>query len=104
MNIFYALGEPTRLSIVELLAMQGRLTATQIASKFSVSAAAISQHLKVLREAKLVIMEKNAQQRIYQIDKKTIHEVENWSKELTKTLDKRFSIMERLLDDIKKKG
>ncbi len=58
MNIFYALAEPKRRDIIELLAANGELTATDISHKFKVSASAISQHLKVLREVDLVIVQK----------------------------------------------
>ena len=68
MDMFSALAEPTRRSILEMLASEGRLSASEIADRFPVSAPAISQHLKVLREAKLVQVEKRAQQRIYEIN------------------------------------
>ena len=54
MDIFTALAEPTRRTIVELLASSGPLSATEISEQFPVSPPAISQHLKVLREVKLV--------------------------------------------------
>lgn len=104
MNVFYALGEPTRLNIVELLAEQGKLTASEIAQRFSVSAAAISQHLKVLKEARLVKVEKNAQQRIYQIDTQTISEVEESLKKLRLVLDNRFEAMDKIIKAEKNKS
>jgi DNA-binding transcriptional ArsR family regulator len=45
--VFAALGDPTRRRIVERLA-RGRLTVGEIASEFTMSAPAISKHLKVL--------------------------------------------------------
>ena len=67
MDPFHALADPNRRRIIEMLAREGELSATEIHSRFSVSAPAISQHLKVLREAGLVQMEKRAQQRIYRV-------------------------------------
>jgi len=53
MEVFEAVAQPTRRRILRLLA--GReLSATEIASNFSVTQPAISQHLKVLRETGLV--------------------------------------------------
>jgi DNA-binding transcriptional ArsR family regulator len=49
MDAFSALADPTRRAIVELLAQRGELAAGEIAAHFSISAPAISQHLKVLR-------------------------------------------------------
>ena len=67
MDLFSALADPTRRSILELLAKKGPLPATAICERFQVSPQAISQHLKVLREAHLVQMEKRAQKRLYRV-------------------------------------
>ncbi len=54
-----ALADPTRRTILELLASNGELSATAIYEQFPVSPQAVSQHLKVLREAHLVEMNKH---------------------------------------------
>jgi len=97
MDVFYALADPTRRKILELLAKQGELTASQIYSYFSTSPPAISQHLKVLREAGLVNMKKRAQQRIYQINPEAVLELEDWSKQLTVQWNQRLDALEELL-------
>jgi DNA-binding transcriptional ArsR family regulator len=97
MDIFYALADPTRRKILELLASQGQLTASEIYNKFAVSPPAISQHLKVLREAKLVKMEKRAQQRIYQINPAAMLELEDWSKQLAQLWNQRFDALDELI-------
>ena len=68
MDFFFALSEPKRRRIVELLAGSGELSAGEICRKFDITAQAISQHLNVLREAGLVKMEKRGQQHIYRIN------------------------------------
>ena len=103
MDKFKALGEPTRRSILEMLANQGQLSATAIAEHFQVSPPAISQHLKILREAKLVQMEKRAQQRLYRINPDALHEVEDWAKQLTEFWDQRFDALDKVLEREKKK-
>ena len=97
MDKFSALGDPNRRRIVELLANQGPLTATEISAKFSVSPSAISQHLKILREANLVMMKKQAQQRIYEVNPLEMHEMENWAKRLTTLWDLRFEALDKLI-------
>lgn len=99
MDMFYALAEPTRRNIVEMLAQQGELSASDISSRFSSSAPAISQHLKVLREAGVVQMEKRAQQRIYQINPERIMEMEMWASEMRKIWNQRFDALEELLKE-----
>ena len=103
MDIFYALAEPTRRAILEMLAKNGQLSASNISDKFRVSPPAISQHLKVLREANLVQMEKKAQQRIYQINTDGMHELEEWAKQMTQTWNERFDALDELLKAEKRK-
>ncbi len=103
-DIFSALSDPTRRKILELLANQGELSATQIYAKFQISPPAISQHLKVLREANLVKMDKRAQQRIYQINPEAVHELEDWTKQLAQQWNKRLDVLEELLKAEKEKN
>ena len=104
MDIFYALADPTRRKILELLSSKGRLTATEIYNHFYTSHPSISQHLQVLREAGLVKMEKRAQQRIYQINPQAMHEVEDWSRQLVQLWNRRLDAMDELLKVEKEKG
>src|SRR5258708_24105139 len=103
MDMFSALAEPTRRNIVELLAKNGQLSATDIYDKFSVSHPEISQDLKVLREANLVQMEKRAQQHLYQINPEKIDELEEWTKKLKKHWDARFDRLDKVLAAEKRK-
>lgn len=101
MDTFSALADPSRRRIIELIATSGRLSATDISKRFDVSAPAISQHLKVLREAKLVDMEKKAQQRIYSLNTDSLRSIETWIKKLRTVLEERY---QRLGDLLKKGG
>jgi DNA-binding transcriptional ArsR family regulator len=97
MDVFAALAEPTRRAIMEMLAANGQLSATEIYNRFPASRPAISQHLKVLREAGLVSVEKRAQQRIYRVNPHTVLEVETWARRLTQIWDQRFDALDQLL-------
>jgi DNA-binding transcriptional ArsR family regulator len=98
MDMFSALADPIRRTILEMLANNGPLSATEIYEHFPVSPPAISQHLKVLREAKLVLMEKRAQQRMYQINPDAMLEPEGWIKHLTQIWNERFDALEKVLE------
>src|SRR2546428_7389657 len=102
-RLFYALAEPTRRDIIELLASNGQLSATDISDNFTVSAPAISQHLKVLREANVVRVEKRAQQRIYRINTEAMSEIEGWVQEMTKQWNTRFNVLDKILEAEKRK-
>jgi DNA-binding transcriptional ArsR family regulator len=97
MDKFSALADPTRRKIMEMLASHGPLNATQISDQFRVSPPAISQHLKILREAQLVRMEKRAQQRIYHINPEAVSELEDWAQQMVRRWNTRFDALDQLL-------
>jgi DNA-binding transcriptional ArsR family regulator len=72
-----ALADPTRRRIVETLA-RGALSSGEIASRFSITAPAISQHLKTLKGARLVRVRAEKQRRIYELDPEGVEEVSAW--------------------------
>ena len=77
MDRFAALAEPTRRDIVEMLGA-GERTAGSIGRQFPISAPAVSQHLKALREAGLVRVRVDGQRRIYSLDPEGFSEMEAW--------------------------
>jgi DNA-binding transcriptional ArsR family regulator len=97
MMTFAALADPTRFHIVEILAEGGRMPVSQINKRFKISAPAISQHLKVLKEAKLVRVEINAQQRIYMLNPDGIAEIEHWLTKMRRMWESRFDALDALL-------
>ncbi len=102
MDIFTALAEPTRRIIIEMLAERGELSATDISDKFDSSPPAISQHLKVLRDTKLVRVEKRSRQRIYQINPRAMNEFEQWVKHTTELWNHRLDKLDKVLQKEKK--
>ena len=104
MDMFVALADPTRRNILELLANSGELPATAIYENFPVSPQAVSQHLKVLREAHLVEMEKRAQKRLYRLNPQTLSQFEEWVKQMQQRWEERFATLEIVLEREKKKG
>ena len=77
MQAFAALGDPTRQRIVEMLAAR-ELSSGEIARRFDMTAPAVSQHLKLLREAGLVQVRRDAQRRIYALDPAGLAELDAW--------------------------
>ncbi|HEU0013580.1 MAG TPA: autorepressor SdpR family transcription factor [Longimicrobium sp.] len=62
-----ALGDPTRREILRVL-RQGDLTAGDIASRFPMTAASVSHHLSVLKEAGLVNVERSGRNLVYSLE------------------------------------
>src|SRR4051794_6693476 len=74
---FAALSEPMRLAIVERLAA-APMTVGALARDLPVSRPAVSQHLKVLKEAGLVDVEAAGTRRIYRIDPAGLGQIRQW--------------------------
>jgi DNA-binding transcriptional ArsR family regulator len=74
---FAALADPTRRRIVEMLAAR-ELAAGEIARRFDMTPPAVSQHLKLLRDAGLVHVRRDAQRRIYALDPRGLAELDAW--------------------------
>jgi DNA-binding transcriptional ArsR family regulator len=104
MDTFTALAEPTRRTILERLAANGNMTATEIYRGFKSTPPAISQHLKVLREAKLVRVEKRAQQRIYYINPKPMKELERWVRQFAAIKEREYQRLDGVLEEMKKEA
>jgi DNA-binding transcriptional ArsR family regulator len=77
MTALQALSDPTRQRIMEMLAA-GALSSGEIAGRFKLSPPAISQHLKTLKEARLVSVRVDRQKRIYTLDPDGVAEVADW--------------------------
>jgi DNA-binding transcriptional ArsR family regulator len=98
MDAFTAVAEPTRRSILEMLARDRQLPATAIYKRFKATPPAISQHLKVLREANLVGVRKKAQQRIYYLNPEPMKELEEWIRQFSVKVEKQYSKLDVLLE------
>jgi DNA-binding transcriptional ArsR family regulator len=77
-DVFTALADPTRRRIVELLARQ-ELLAGEVAAHFGSTRPAISNHLKVLREAGLARARVDAQRRVYSLDPAGLDTLRAWA-------------------------
>lgn len=94
---FAALADPTRCRIVEMLAA-GDLPAGDIAARFDMTPPAVSQHLKVLRDAGLVRVRKERQKRIYAVDRAGFRDLERWLDALRESSHRGGSIEAHLGD------
>jgi DNA-binding transcriptional ArsR family regulator len=72
-----ALGDPTRRRLFEYLRL-GPCSVTELISTVPISQPAVSQHLRVLREAQLVKVEKRGKQRIYQLNSVGLSELRRY--------------------------
>jgi DNA-binding transcriptional ArsR family regulator len=96
MQSLLAIADPTRRRIVELLAARER-TAGELVAEFDLSAPAISQHLKVLREAGLVTSRAEGQSRVQALNPDGLGELEDWLHQTRSVWSRRLDALEREL-------
>ena len=76
-----ALSDPVRREILNLL-KQGRLSAGEIGERFDITAAAISRHLSILKEADLVFDQREGKFIYYSLNTSVLEEVLLWLSDL----------------------
>ena len=96
MQSLIAIADPTRRRIVELLAVRER-TAGELVAEFDMSAPAISQHLKVLRDAGLITVRAEGQSRVQVINPEGFGELEAWMEKTRSVWSRRLDALEREL-------
>lgn len=96
-DVFHAIAHPARREILILL-KKGEKRASELAEPFGVSFSAISQHLKILKEAELVSERREGRMRIYQLDSDPLKEVWVWAREFGDFFGERLDALEAHLD------
>ncbi len=98
MDTFLAIADPTRRSIVMSLAQSER-SFGELAEQFEMSRPAVSQHLKVLRDAGVVDVRPDAQRRIYSLSDSGLNEIDTWLRKVRDYWTPRLDTLEQLLGD-----
>jgi DNA-binding transcriptional ArsR family regulator len=88
---FGALGDPNRRAIVELLSDEGR-SVQELADALPISRPAVSRHLRLLKEAGLVVEEPVGTRRIYRLQDEGIEAVQAYLTEVWGDVAARFRL------------
>ena len=103
MDVFQAVADPIRRSIVERLAGAGEASAGQLAelarAKFGISQPATSRHLRVLREVGLVSSSVAAQRRVYRLNPRPLVDIADWATRQDRFWNDKIDALERHLLD-----
>ncbi len=98
MDVFTAIADPTRRNMLAMLA-SGERTAGDFVSAFpSMTQPSVSQHLKVLRSARLVEVRAQAQRRVYSLRPQALEEVDRWIAQYRVFWPEAFDALRRHLD------
>ncbi|MFD2680415.1 ArsR/SmtB family transcription factor [Bacillus seohaeanensis] len=100
-DVFQAIADPTRRRILELLAKKD-LAVTEISSQFPMSRTAVSKHLRILTEAKLVNGQKIGREKRYTLQPEPIKEMKNWLSYFDQYWDNKLQILQYLVEDEKR--
>jgi DNA-binding transcriptional ArsR family regulator len=93
---FAALADPTRRAILSRLA-RGEATVMELAKPFEMSQPAISQHLKVLEEAGLIVQRIDGARRPRRLAKAGIDAMDQWLAILRKALERNYDRLDEVL-------
>ena len=96
-DVFSALGSPVRRAILMRL-RSGSRTVTEIAEGFEINRPAVSEHLQVLRRARLVREEPQGRERYYHLDPRPLASVEQWLAGFTRYWQERVASVDALDD------
>jgi DNA-binding transcriptional ArsR family regulator len=96
-DTFAALGNATRLAIVERLLREGEVAAGDLADG-TMSAPAMSHHFKVLRDAGILVQRVDAQRRLYSVRPEAIRAVGQWSLNYRQFWQQSLDRLDRLID------
>jgi DNA-binding transcriptional ArsR family regulator len=77
-DVFFAIADPTRRRLLDLLGAQPGQPVHELAVPFSMTRPAVSQHLRILRDAGLVVEQRVGRERRYRLRAAPLHAVSEW--------------------------
>ncbi len=92
-DVFQAIADPTRRSILGLLALQ-TLTLNAIAENYQISRPAVSKHIKILNECGLVEIKDVGRERYCEARLDKLNEVSVWVEQYKQFWEQRFDALE----------
>lgn len=96
-TVFHAIADPTRRELL-LLLVEGERTAGELGQPFRMSQPALSQHLRVLREAGLVAQRREGRHQVYALDPAPLREVHDFVAFFERFWDRKLGSLGKYLD------
>ena len=100
-DVFQGIADPTRRAILSLIALQA-MTPNALAEHFQTSRQAVSKHLQVLVECKMVKKEQAGRKIYYQLAPQGLQEVDQWLQSFREMWESRFTQLDAVLKTPKK--
>jgi DNA-binding transcriptional ArsR family regulator len=97
-DVFQALADPTRRTILDLLAEQP-LTINGVAEHFAISRPAVSKHIRILSEGGLVVVRQRGRERYCEVQWEKLAEVSDWVERHRRLWEQRFDRLDEYLTE-----
>lgn len=101
-DVFQAIADPTRRTILLLVASQS-MTAGAIAANFDTARPTVSKHLQILTECELLKQEQNGREIYYHVNANKMEEVAGFVEQFRQMWDERFNKLEAIMQAYKSK-
>ncbi len=101
-DVFQGIADPTRRAILLLIAAQA-MTPNAIAEEFNTSRQAVSKHIQILTECRLVKQEQQGREIYYSLEVEKMNEIDKWFSQFKKIWNTRFDQLDEILLTMKKK-
>jgi DNA-binding transcriptional ArsR family regulator len=98
-ELFFALGDPTRLSVVKKLGAGGALSATALSEGANVTRQAIAKHLQVLEGAGLVSHEKRGREVLYALETQRLDDARAFLDNVSAAWDRALERLRKIVED-----
>lgn len=96
-DVFHAVADPTRRRLLDRLA-RGESHVNALAQPFRMSRPAVSQHLRILRDAGLVQVRRRGRERLYRLEARRLREVYDWVTHYERFWKQKLAALSEYLD------
>ena len=97
-DVFHAISDPNRRRLLSLMIGRER-SVSELQSRFDITIGAISQHLRILREAGLVHRRSAGRRRLYRAQPAALKEVHDWTEQFSQFWHSRLDRLGDVLDE-----
>ena len=101
-DVFQAIADPTRRAILVLIAAQA-MTPNTVAEKFDTTRQAVSKHIKILTECKLLTRQKSGREVYYHFNSHKFLEIDIWLDQIKNLFENRFDQLDHVLSNLNSK-
>jgi DNA-binding transcriptional ArsR family regulator len=98
-DVFFALGDRTRLAVVTKLSAGGALSATVLSDGAKVTRQAIVKHLQVLEGAGLLTHEKRGREVLYALDTRRLHNAQTFIESVSRGWDRALERLRTFVEE-----